>query len=385
MEFPKIKNLALVAAPITLIFLGIWWFRCPSASIHLQNSYLETNMPDRELPYQYDLVLPFETDMVNDPNYAIARDGPYVKSLFGPRFIRDRNQCSLLHYDFHQGIDFEGIFDFDGTTFNEDNPNPNLCMCDGLVEEFTYNNRSESCGGQTNFIKIKCNQSFNKTGVDWGNIYLRYVHFSSFSKNFVVGENVAKGDTLGYTGCTGASTHHLHLSAQRKIDNNTYINVHPYRLYNPIQVPHLVNKIDDVIVTKFTSSNNYNILRFNIPYNRLSLKEIQLTRSWFWWHYDYYTIDLEDISTKQDRECHNLIPNIELFPYRFNGQNTADNLYNDIRSDLTNDYPLIDVTSSRYGYILDVKVKLSPFYYGSWNCFNIKISDIWGNTMTGRL
>lgn len=347
----------------------------------------------------YGFSLPFECDLFTLTDHDFNRDGGISQSPFGPRNINKDNGCAenvLARYDYHQGFDITGIFSHNGTSYSPatyENVNaskpPLYSMCDGRVI---------SIGpkiGQGNSITIKCDQQFNVPNENWGHINIKYNHLSTFDDNLEADYNaqpnntrVQKGDRVGYIGKTDANTPHLHLSVQRARNvatNSNLENVHPYRVFDPEEIPHLISPLKNISITKKTINKEETIFRFEVLPHQLAIRQILISKNNG--ETGYYNIDFEEISLMENKECYDIYSNLEIYPYRFNGSSSAKDLHDEISSSLDERFPAsnqneidMPIVSLRPVYIFDIKVN----HETKKNCFDVMVIDVWGNRLGRR-
>lgn len=102
-------------------------------------------------------------------------------------------------------------------------------VCDGVVTSINNSQKTNTSGGDTNYVIIKCDAKILEDEYN-NDIEIRYWHLYPDSIKVRVGERVYQGDHIAGVGTTGNSTgNHLHLQAQfvndpgRKLDAFYYI------------------------------------------------------------------------------------------------------------------------------------------------------------------
>lgn len=89
-------------------------------------------------------------------------------------------------------------------------------------------------GGAGNYVVVQLNAVYSGTGQ---NIKVRYLHMK-YSPNWVEGEDISQGDTVGYVGTSGDSTGpHLHIDMNPYNDNVPTLSqtVNPIRFFSNIK------------------------------------------------------------------------------------------------------------------------------------------------------
>ena len=348
------------------------------------------NYENTEPPYNYNFGYPVYADILSeDPGtYEPVLDNRYFMSVFGPRhkYVATSN---IGYFDFHKGSDMTAEVSFGGVDYDENNAPDIHCMCDGVIHEiFTGPNAEET--GEGIFVTVKCDSSF-KANPDWGNIYMAYRHLASVANGLQEGDSISMADLVGVMGETGhTSTVHLHFSVIRK-NEGSEINVHPRRVIDPADIPHLANHLTEAEITQLEYTSNEALFRIAVPYNMANIRAIKASLPNGVYEKTY---DFEVVSElpEDDRDDNDAVDGLELFAYPFNrGQDLYRRFWDGYKNgELTIPYPASpDLGTGNFypflnkglhqtpAYVLDFKVKNLPQNYDIED-LNIQVIDIWG-------
>lgn len=201
----------------------------------------------------------------------------------------------------------------------------NVCAVDIPVPENTpvyamstgiVNNCGDGCevgdtsanGGQGNFIQLQIPSQNWANGTMTNDLYIRYMHLIKGGVNVIVGQQVNKGDIIGYSGNTGDSTGpHLHIDlstdpyyGRTKIE----INENNSSKFNELSQLTTVKNLEKLQGTN-NAFNNYtyyifgqNIQKISINNNNDTKNKIILTQTGNVPKLYYTAIFSEDIITR---------------------------------------------------------------------------------------
>lgn len=354
--------------------------------------YTDFAYPQVEPAYNYNYVTPLKADILAEaPNaYTPSYSHRFFMSVFGPRYKSEAGS-SIGYFDFHQGSDMTVNVDFDGETFDEDNP-PNLyCRCDGVVDQIIDGTDAEMEQlGTGRSVRIKCDELF-AGHPEWGHIYIAYRHLTSVAVGLMEDDPISQDDVIGIMGASGhTSNYHLHYSLQYKIDPNSYRNVHPMRTFDPTATPHLLSYLEDAEIYHLGDWADSAMFRLIVPYNQANIRAIhvELPNNAYDKVYDFEQVS---INAGNDRDNHEYVDGLALFAYPFNRGSSAWFRYGTNKDDFpaaypaspkrmgVNEFPFIE--AGLYltpAYVLDLKVKDLPLNYDI-NQLKISIIDIYGH------
>lgn len=347
-------------------------------------SYFNAGTPRLEpIPGHYNFIFPVPSDAFLTVPFTPPTDGRYFSQNYGPRYIGN--------YDNHQGIDIHGTQIISGLQYT--NP-PILCMCDGVISYVTNNTAPTS--GRT--VRVTCDSS---SLVYDSPINIHYRHLDSLYPTAynALGQtpgtvSVAKGDTLGLTGNTGANWTHLHFDYSSYSEawstsptNRRYMN--PNRLLDPFLYPQVLSILDDAQVELLHDWSDSALFRVYWPHNQ--------TINRFAFQNDAFEVvfDVEKVRASYSIYEPSIWAqdSLKLFPYRYNGRYSALYYWNTV------DYPAIfpaspdrDTNLTLYGYphipidadsvvhVYDFVVYNVPSNHDA-NDWRVTLSDVWGYTV----
>ncbi len=283
-------------------------------------------------PYEdYDFAIPVNANILEVPGDRVntGSKGDYFYSVYGPRPLSD--------YDFHLGEDITARVRDGSTEYDDSSPPPIISMCDGTI---VYMDNTFSDKGS---IEVRCDGIlFDPADNDgWGEVYIAYRHMEAHSSGLSVGSEVDKGEILGTVGSTGASSHHLHLSMMRCVDDcetsdPDYENVNPLRLFQPANMPHLLSKFtrEGIFVQLLETTSTTATFRAIFLPEQVAIHSFEITYNGS----NHASFIFEEINLTGDRDNPCVMPNICVFPNAFNRYKSAFERYEDRQDDYYYDH-----------------------------------------------
>lgn len=359
-----------------------------ASSVHAQElsttSYFDASTPRIEpIPGYYDFIFPVPSDAFITSPFTPPTDGRYFSQNYGPRYIGN--------YDNHQGIDIHGSQVISGLQYT--NP-PVLCMCDGIISYVS--NSTAPSSGRTVRVTCDSNSLVYNSPINTHYRHLDTLYPIAYN---AIGQtsgsvSVAKGDTLGLMGNTGANWTHLHFDYSSysadwstSATNRRYMN--PNRLLDPFLYPQVLGILDRAEVELLHDWADSALFRVYWPHNQ--------TINRFVFQNDSFEVEFDVEKVRASYAVYEpsiwAQDSLKLFPYRYNGRYSPLYYWNTV------DYPAIfpaspdrDTNLTMYGYehipldadtvvhVYDFLVYNVPANHDA-NEWRVTLSDVWGYTV----
>lgn len=271
------------------------------------------------------------------PNPSFGRAGfqpssndRQLSGVFGPRL-----KWGGGRYDHHEGFDFFAFFD----PAHPKGDHPVLSILGGVVTDVIDPpdpERTET--GRKVVVTHDVSWSAYGAPEAWGPVQTGYLHLSTIEVQ--KGQRVEAGQPIGRAGATGyTTTVHLHLNAYRRGGRD--VNVNPARLFSPKLFPADVSPLHERTVEVEWLERDVAagtvLVRVLLPWNAYTLDGFAL-------QVDKDTsraVSFEHVSAEQrdrrDEGDRGLLPNLRLYPLRYNGGGTVDRVN---ASDVPRGWPL---------------------------------------------
>ncbi|BDS13154.1 T9SS type A sorting domain-containing protein [Aureispira anguillae] len=381
-----------------LLSLGCLWSGAAFAQVMTTNAYRDTSIAYIEQdPSKYNFAYPICADILTTTTYSPSNDGLYFKASYGHRYLSSRSTKT----DNHGGFDYWSTITCDSVNYNSANKIAILCMCDGYISEVL--NGPDSVLEQTSkgrSVQVTCDSLPQALG---GNIVINYRHLSSLGSLASLADTmpantvlIHKGDTIGIMGESGYTANvHLHLSAKaiHPLYGNTYI--HTARLFDPTLYPNVLAPLHEAKIELLQNWSDRALFRIIWPYNQ-TINRFEFSNAAFSAVFDKEAAYDKGASIRDEHDC---IAGFKVFAYQFNGKQTALTRYNSEKVNMPAVYPASpqrDTNLSLYHYVhipivydsvafvYDFLVENLPTGYDK-DSFVVRLSDVWGNTVEGRL
>lgn len=344
---------------------------------------------------RYNFTMPIESDVVNDASFTPPDDGVYLLATYGHRYLSSTSNKT----DNHGGFDYWSDHVHNGTTYDDNNPAPIICMCDGVISavingpdslmELTATGRS---------VQVTCDSAYQSFG---NAIKINYRHLSALDSLASIADTAAansieihKGDVIGLMGESGTTSNvHLHMSTQT--DHPGYGNafVNTARLFDPTANPHILEPLRSARLEMLHNWADSALFRITWPYNQ-TINRFEFTNNAFSIVFDK---EAAYDTGAAIRDNHNCIPGVRVYAYQFNGKLTAAARYQNEMGNIPAHYPAspqrdadlatygyahIPITYDSVAYVYDFVIDdiSSQHFQDDWV---VRVSDVWGYTVEG--
>lgn len=262
---------------------------------------------------------PVRNPLIKKKGFVADFRSRIVSGIYGARLKWGANR-----YDHHEGWDFYAFYD--KKTYPKGH-HPVHCAADGKVFK-VINPASPNSVETGRKIVIKHDLSWGKLGSPkkWGPVFTGYNHMHSIGVK--EGQAVKAGDVVGLAGKTGyTKTVHLHFNCYR-YDGTRLVNVNPSRLYQKKKgwITKLTKKNVSVRTVHLDRSQNMATVRLFTPNSALTFDGFELKfGSDKVWGFSFEAVSAK-ARDRRDRGDKDLFKNLKIFPLRFNGGESADEL-----------------------------------------------------------
>ncbi|MGE0710582.1 MAG: M23 family metallopeptidase [Planctomycetota bacterium] len=266
-------------------------------------------------------VWPLKNPSFEQADFHPSSKDRQLSNVFGPRL-----KWGDARYDHHEGFDFYSYYD---RAYPNGDP-PVLAVLPGVVSEVIDPPNPERTETGRKVV-ITHDVAWDAFGAprEWGPVKTGYLHLSQIGVK--QGQRVTAGQELGRAGQTGYTTvTHLHLNCYRAGGRD--VNVNPARLFSPKLFPKAVVPIHEktvevewlerdraagtLLVRVYVARNAYGLDGFSLQVDKDASRAIG---------FEHVSFAQRE---KRDTGDQDLLPNLRLFPLRYNGGEPVDHLNN---------------------------------------------------------